>query len=56
MWQFWQALVLNNGPRPSRAVVVDGAITQGCGRNCCRRLKSTRRSGGRLAEGREKAF
>jgi hypothetical protein len=56
MWQFWQALVLNNGPRPSRAVVVDGAITHGLRKKLLPTLKSTRRDGGRLAEGRENAF
>ncbi len=49
MWQLWQALVLNNGPRPSRAVVVDGAITQGLRKKLLPTLKSTRRDGGRLA-------
>ena len=29
-WQPWQVLVLNKGPKPSRAGVVDGAATQGC--------------------------
>ncbi|MNP13859.1 hypothetical protein D3C76_1061580 [compost metagenome] len=56
IWQPWQALVLNSGPRPSRAVVVDGAITQGLRKKLLPTLKSTRRDGGRLAEGSEKAF
>src|SRR5471032_745184 len=56
MWQFWQALVLNNGPRPSRAVVVDGAITHGLRKKLLPTLKSRRRVGARLAEGRENAF
>src|SRR5690606_23946745 len=51
-----QALVLNKGPRPSRAVVVDGAITQGLRKKLLPTLKSTRLDGGRLAEGRENAF
>src|SRR3990167_3613929 len=56
IWQFWQALVLNSGPRPSRAVVVEGAITQGLRKKLLPTLKSRRRVGDRLAEGREKAF
>ncbi|MNW22787.1 hypothetical protein D3C71_2244930 [compost metagenome] len=56
MWQPWQALVLNSGPRPSRAVVVDGAITQGLRKKLLPTLKSTRRDGGRFAEGMENAF
>ncbi|MNJ76154.1 hypothetical protein D3C77_733770 [compost metagenome] len=53
MWQFWQALVLNSGPRPSRAVVVAGAITQGLRKKLLPTLKSRRRLGARLAEGME---
>src|SRR5450830_1837376 len=56
IWQFWQALVLNSGPNPSRAVVVDGAITQGLRKKLLPTLKSRRRLGARLAEGRENAF
>ncbi|BCS42900.1 hypothetical protein ALP91_103009 [Pseudomonas savastanoi pv. glycinea] len=56
MWQFWQALVLNNGPSPSRAVVVDGAITHGLRKKLLPTLKSSRRTGDKLAEGMEKAF
>lgn len=55
-WQFWQALVLNNGPRPSRAVVVEGAITHGLRKKLLPTAKSRRRSGDRLAEGSEKAL
>jgi len=53
MWQFWQALVLNSGPRPSRAVVVVGAITQGLRKKLLPTAKSRRRLGVRLAEGME---
>src|SRR5471032_1767164 len=56
IWQFWQALVLNSGPSPSRAVVVDGAITQGLRKKLLPTLKSRRRVGDRLADGCEKAF
>ncbi|MNR59267.1 hypothetical protein D3C85_1804850 [compost metagenome] len=56
MWQPWQALVLNSGPRPSRAVVVDGAITQGLRKKLLPTLKSTRRDGDRLADGKENEF
>src|SRR5690606_21032103 len=56
IWQFWQALVLNSGPRPSRAVVVEGAITHGLRKKLLPTLKSRRRSGERLAEGKEKAL
>src|SRR5690606_20098673 len=56
IWQLWQALVLNSGPRPSRAVVDAGAITQGLRKKLLPTLKSSRRSGDRLAEGMEKAF
>ncbi|MBA7586184.1 hypothetical protein ES708_28180 [subsurface metagenome] len=48
--------MLNSGPRPSRAVVVDGAITQGLRKKLLPTLKSSRRVGDRLAEGRENAF
>ena len=47
MWQFWQALVLNSGPKPSRAVVVDGAITHGLRKKLLPTLKSRRRVGQR---------
>src|SRR5471030_1633872 len=56
MWQFWQALVLNKGPRPSRAVVVEGAITQGLRKKLLPTLKSRRRPGDRLADGMENAL
>ena len=51
MWQFWQALVLNSGPRPSRAVVEAGAMTQGLRKKLLPTLKSRRRSGDRFADG-----
>src|SRR5690554_4587012 len=56
IWQFWQALVLNNGPKPSREVVVAGAITQGLRKKLLPTLKSKRRVGAKLAEGKEKAL
>src|SRR5690606_39657138 len=56
MWQFWQALVLRSGPRPSRAVVEAGAMTQGFLKKLLPTLKSSRRTGERLADGMEKAF
>src|SRR3990167_10744848 len=56
IWQFWQALVLNSGPRPSRAVVVAGEVTQGLRKKLLPTLKSRRREGDKLADGREKAF
>ncbi|MCY1451289.1 hypothetical protein D3C76_1017610 [compost metagenome] len=55
MWQLWQALALYSGPRPSRAVVVEGAITQGAVKKLSPTLKSRRCPGSRLADGREKA-
>src|SRR5699024_5874076 len=56
IWQFWQALVLNSGPKPSRAVVVAGAITQGLRKKLLPTLKSKRRVGAKLAEGSENAL
>src|SRR5690554_1646447 len=56
IWQFWQALVLNNGPKPSRDVVVAGAITHGLRKKLLPTLKSKRRVGAKLAEGKEKAL
>ena len=53
IWQFWQALVFSSGPRPSRAVVDAGAMTQGLRKKLLPTLKSSRRIGARLAEGME---
>ena len=55
MWQLWQVLVLNTGPSPSRAVVEDGADTQGLRKKLLPTLNVSWRTGVKLADGMEKA-